>query len=151
MKNKTFNIENKSIGLDSPTYFIADIAANHDGSLEKAKELIYLSAEAGADAAKFQHFSAETIVSDFGFKSLGNQQSHQEQLLREHPWRTERGLHQTYSLLTLLEQPLLHLNCKISRLSLTTSIRLKKNLEALKHTCCKRSSRSHHQCPCCDC
>ena len=77
MKNKTFNIENKSIGLDSPTYFIADIAANHDGSLEKAKELIYLSAEAGADAAKFQHFSAETIVSDFGFKSLGNQQSHQ--------------------------------------------------------------------------
>jgi N-acetylneuraminate synthase len=77
MKNKTFNIERKSIGLDSPTYFIADIAANHDGSLEKAKELIYLSAEAGADAAKFQHFAAETIVSDFGFKSLGNQQSHQ--------------------------------------------------------------------------
>ena len=45
--------------------------------LEKAKELIYLSAEAGADAAKFQHFTAETIVSDYGFKSLGNQQSHQ--------------------------------------------------------------------------
>ena len=71
MKNKTFNIENKSIGLDSPTYFIADIAANHDGSLEKAKELIYLSAEAGADAAKFQHFKAETIVSDYGFKKIG--------------------------------------------------------------------------------
>jgi len=60
-----------------PTYFIADIAANHDGDLERAKDLIYMAKEAGADAAKFQHFKAETIVSDIGFKSLGNQQSHQ--------------------------------------------------------------------------
>ena len=77
MSRNTFFIDSKPISLDSPTYFIADVAANHDGSLEKAKELIYLSAEAGADAAKFQHFTAETIVSDYGFKSLGNQQSHQ--------------------------------------------------------------------------
>ena len=49
------------------TYFIADIAANHDGSLERAKELIYLAAEAGANAAKFQNFKAETIVSEKGF------------------------------------------------------------------------------------
>ena len=60
------------------TYFIADIAANHDGDLKKAKELIYLCAEAGADAAKFQHFSAETIVSDYGFKSLKEKKSHQK-------------------------------------------------------------------------
>ena len=53
------------------TYFIADIAANHDGSLSRAKKLIKLCAKAGADAAKFQHFKAETIVSDSGFKSLG--------------------------------------------------------------------------------
>ena len=46
----------------SPTYFIADIAANHDGSLERAIELIKLAAEAGADAAKFQNFKAQTIV-----------------------------------------------------------------------------------------
>ena len=63
-------INDNIISNDSDTYFIADIAANHDGSIEKAKELIYLCAEAGADAAKFQHFSAESIVSDFGFKSL---------------------------------------------------------------------------------
>ena len=50
------------------TYFIADIAANHDGSLKRAKKLIKLCAKAGADAAKFQHFKAETIVSDEGFK-----------------------------------------------------------------------------------
>lgn len=70
-------IENKLIGEKHPTYFIADVAANHDGDLERAKDLIYLCAEAGADAAKFQHFKANTIVSDQGFKALGAQQSHQ--------------------------------------------------------------------------
>lgn len=70
-------IENKKVGLKHPTYFIADIGANHDGDLSRAKDLIYLAKEAGADAAKFQHFAAETIVSDKGFKTLGGQQSHQ--------------------------------------------------------------------------
>ena len=71
------DIQGKKIGRDYPTYFIADIAANHDGDLDRATDLIYLAAEAGADAAKFQHFKAETIVSDFGFKTMGGQQSHQ--------------------------------------------------------------------------
>ena len=74
---KDIQIENKTIGVNQPTYFIADVAANHDGDLDRAKELIYLCAEAGADAAKFQHFTADTIVSDQGFKTLGGQQSHQ--------------------------------------------------------------------------
>ena len=65
------------IGEDHPTYFIADIAANHDGSLERAKQLIRLAKQAGADAAKFQNFQAPKIVSDYGFRSLGGQQSHQ--------------------------------------------------------------------------
>lgn len=73
----TLNIQGKKIGRDYPSYFIADIAANHDGDLERAKDLIYLAADAGADAAKFQHFKAETIVSDHGFRNLGGQQSHQ--------------------------------------------------------------------------
>jgi N-acetylneuraminate synthase len=59
------------------TYFIADIAANHDGSLDKAIELIHLAKKSGADAVKFQHFSAETIVSDKSFKRLNNKLSHQ--------------------------------------------------------------------------
>lgn len=71
------DIAGKKIGRDHPVYFIADIAANHDGCIDRAKELIYLAAEAGADAAKFQHFKAESIVSDSGFKNLGAQQSHQ--------------------------------------------------------------------------
>ena len=71
-------INNYEIGLDKPVFFIADIAANHDGNLERAKELIWIAAKAGADCAKFQHFTANTIVSDFGFRDLGSQQSHQK-------------------------------------------------------------------------
>jgi len=78
MPKKTLEIQGRKIGEKYPTYFIADIAANHDGDLERAKELIYLAAEAGADAAKFQHFQAKTIVSDQGFKSLKTKQSHQK-------------------------------------------------------------------------
>ncbi|MDO9087416.1 MAG: N-acetylneuraminate synthase family protein [Anaerolineaceae bacterium] len=72
-------IGNRMIGDAHPTYFIADIAANHDGSLERAKYLIRLAKKAGADAAKFQNFQASKIVSDYGFKNLGDQQSHQSQ------------------------------------------------------------------------
>jgi N-acetylneuraminate synthase len=67
----------KTVGLDHPTYFIADISANHDGDLDRAKLLIRLCAEAGANAAKFQNFRAAKIVSDRGFKTLGGQLSHQ--------------------------------------------------------------------------
>ena len=49
-------IGNRVIGTQQPVYFIADIAANHDGSLERARMLIHLAKEAGANAAKFQSF-----------------------------------------------------------------------------------------------
>jgi N-acetylneuraminate synthase len=66
-----------TIGESHPTYFIADISANHDGDLERARLLIHLAREAGAQAAKFQNFRAPQIVSDYGFKNLGEQLSHQ--------------------------------------------------------------------------
>lgn len=78
MNNNSFQIGKNTINKDSKTYFIADIAANHDGDLEKAKELIYMAQDAGADAAKFQHFKAKTIVSDYGFQNLGTKASHQK-------------------------------------------------------------------------
>jgi N-acetylneuraminate synthase len=70
-------IGDRNVGRNHPTYFIADIAANHDGDLERAKQLIRLAKQAGAEAAKFQNFRAPKIVSDYGFKSLGGQLSHQ--------------------------------------------------------------------------
>ncbi|MGA9533274.1 MAG: N-acetylneuraminate synthase family protein, partial [Anaerolineales bacterium] len=74
---KKIDIGNRAIGLDQPTYFIADIGANHDGNLERAKDLIHIVAEAGADAAKFQNFRAPEIVSDYGFTHMNAQVSHQ--------------------------------------------------------------------------
>ena len=73
----TLKIGKTPIGKDHPTYFIADIAANHDGSLDRAKMLIRLAKEVGADAAKFQNFQAPKIVSDYGFTHMNAQVSHQ--------------------------------------------------------------------------
>lgn len=70
-------VHNRRIGQGAPVYFIADVASNHDGSLERAKDLIYQAKEAGADAVKFQHFIAEKIVSDHGFRTMGKQVGHQ--------------------------------------------------------------------------
>jgi sialic acid synthase SpsE len=65
------------IGASPRTYFIADISANHDGDLERARALIHLCAQAGADAAKFQNFRAPKIVSERGFATIQDNQSHQ--------------------------------------------------------------------------
>ena len=53
--------------------FIADIAANHDGDLQRAFHLIELAKEAGADIAKFQNFKAEKIVSKNAFDNMPRQ------------------------------------------------------------------------------
>jgi sialic acid synthase SpsE len=74
---REIRIADRTIGLDHPVYFIADIAANHDGDLQRAKMLIHLAQAAGADAAKFQNFDAPRIVSDYGFKHMNSQVSHQ--------------------------------------------------------------------------
>lgn len=69
-------IGNKIIANNRKPYFIADIAANHDGDLQRAYKLIELAKESGADAAKFQNFKAKTIVSRNGFNTMP-QLSHQ--------------------------------------------------------------------------
>lgn len=73
----TLKLGRHTVGIDHPTYFVADLAANHDGDIERAKHLIRLCAQAGANAAKFQNFRASKIVSDRGFRALGGQVSHQ--------------------------------------------------------------------------
>ena len=71
-------IGKNKISNKSKTYFIADIAANHDGSLDRAKSLIDLAKSSGADAVKFQHHDVKKYVSDYGFKNLGKKLSHQK-------------------------------------------------------------------------
>ncbi len=70
-------IDGKRISRNDPVYFIAEIGSNFDRDLNRAKDLIYLAKEAGANAAKFQHYTAGSLVSDHGFKELGSSQSHQ--------------------------------------------------------------------------
>jgi len=73
MKNnfpKVINIGKKSIGENQPVVFIADIGANFDGNLEKAKKLALAAKEAGADIVKFQSFLADKIVSGESFSKM---------------------------------------------------------------------------------
>jgi len=63
-------VGNRSIGKDSPCYIIAEIGANFDGDIEKAKRLISAAKECSADCAKFQSFKAEKIVSAGGFAKM---------------------------------------------------------------------------------
>jgi len=64
------------IGKNMPTFFIAEIGSNFDGDINRAKELISIAKESGANAVKFQHYTADTLVSAKGFEIL-NINSHQ--------------------------------------------------------------------------
>lgn len=68
--NKKIKLGNRWIGENYPTYFIAEIGANFDGSIEKAKLLIDAAKESGADCAKFQTFITPKIVSEGGFSMM---------------------------------------------------------------------------------
>lgn len=68
--SKEIQLGNKLIGAGHPTYIIAEIGANFDHNIDKAKKLIYEAKAAGADCAKFQTFSTPKIVSEGGFSLM---------------------------------------------------------------------------------
>lgn len=59
-----FNINNRIIGEGQPAYIIAEMSANHAGSLERAKEIIHAAKWAGADCIKIQTYTPDTITID---------------------------------------------------------------------------------------
>lgn len=62
--NNFIEINNRKIGQDYPPYIIAEMSANHNGSLEDAFEIIRLAKESGADAIKLQTYTPDTITLD---------------------------------------------------------------------------------------
>jgi len=63
---KSYNIEiaNRLIGPDQPPYIIAEVSANHNGSIERALQTIKMAKECGADAVKIQTYNADTMTID---------------------------------------------------------------------------------------
>ena len=62
--NAEFSIANRKIGPGYPPYIIAEMSANHGRSIERAKRIIDLSVDAGADAIKFQAYTAGSLTID---------------------------------------------------------------------------------------
>ncbi|MBI5763451.1 MAG: N-acetylneuraminate synthase family protein [Planctomycetes bacterium] len=61
-RTPSVEIAGRTVGTGCPVYVIAEIGVNHDGSIDRAKQLIRAAKDAGADAVKFQIFSAKTLV-----------------------------------------------------------------------------------------
>ncbi len=57
-------IKERLIGEGQPAYIIAEMSANHAGSIERAKEIIYAAKESGADCIKIQTYTPDTLTID---------------------------------------------------------------------------------------
>ncbi len=60
----TFKIKDRIIGEGYPAYIIAEMSANHAGSIERAKEIIRAAKDAGADCVKIQTYTPDTLTID---------------------------------------------------------------------------------------
>jgi pseudaminic acid synthase len=61
-----FEIGGRPIGPQHPPFIIAEMSANHGGDLGRAKRIIRMAAEAGADSIKFQAYTAASLTLDLG-------------------------------------------------------------------------------------
>ena len=72
---REIEISGRMVGDGHPTYIIAEIGINHNGSVQIARELIKTASNAGVDAVKFQKRTPEICVPD-----------HQKAQMRDTPW-----------------------------------------------------------------
>ncbi|MCS3830031.1 N-acetylneuraminate synthase [Salinibacter ruber] len=71
----TIEIGDRPVGDGHPTYIIGEIGINHNGDLDKAKDLIDVASDAGCDAVKFQKRNPDVCVPE-----------EQKDVMRETPW-----------------------------------------------------------------
>lgn len=64
-------IKDRKIGPGKPCYIIAEVSCNHEGNFDEARRIIEAAAAAGADAAKLQTYTADTISRNFKTKPKG--------------------------------------------------------------------------------
>ena len=62
--NSIIKIKDRQIGENHPPYIIAELSANHNGSLERALKTIKMAKSMGADAVKFQTYTPDTLTID---------------------------------------------------------------------------------------
>ena len=62
MSNPKFFIGKREISSNFPPYIIAEMSANHNGSIERAKETILSARNAGVDAIKIQTYTPDTMT-----------------------------------------------------------------------------------------
>lgn len=60
--NEFITIDNRKIGPDYEPYIIAEMSANHNGSIENAFKIMEMAKECGADAIKLQTYKPDTIT-----------------------------------------------------------------------------------------
>ena len=71
---KSFHIATREVGEGCPVFVIAELSANHNGSLHQAIATIKAAKKAGADAIKLQTYTADTITLDVQHKDFLIQQ-----------------------------------------------------------------------------
>ena len=55
-------INGRTLSVENPPYVIAEVSANHNGSIERAKQTILAAYQSGADAVKIQTYTPDTMT-----------------------------------------------------------------------------------------